>query len=93
MPMRDIIKNEPQKVETIDDADKKFQSWDSRIFGDRRDEELHKQSVVGKIEEVRNEVHFVSELKKKANQVLTWVLAAAFGALGLWLFNRLMMGG
>ena len=84
MPMRDIIKDEPLKVETIEQADAKFQAWDTRIFGDRRNEELHAQSIAGQLETVKRTVQIVTDFRAKFNQALTWVLAAAFGALGLW---------
>ncbi len=91
--MKNLIRDEPQKIESVADADKKFQIWDVRIFGDRRDEELHKQSLIGQIETLKEVIQFVTNIRAKFNQALTWVLAAGFGALGLWLFNRLTMGG
>lgn len=95
--MRDLSQEEPQKVETIQQADKKFSIWDIRLFGDRRSKELHAQSHEGRIEKLESEDEqrdkLAKGIKDRLNQVLTWVLAAFLGGFGLWLFNRLVMGG
>ena len=88
--MKNLIKEEPRTIESFEDVNLKFRIWETRIFGDQRDEALHVQSLLGLIQIVARKVAFVDTLRARLNQALTWILGSALGALGLWLFNRLM---
>ncbi len=88
--------DEPEKVESFEDVNRKLSFWSRLLWGDRREKSVFEASHAGRIEnleakEVQREKDAAAN-KARVNLVLTWVLAPAFGALGLWLATRLLGG-